>query len=125
MVFATLELSERVVLDRAPIEEMCQALGIERAERLVGGAMEELAVWISRAEPLRRRGCPDELGRLAQRIEPVAERLGMPLLARIAGELRKLCGQGDAAALAAVVSRMVRVGESSLVAIWDLQDARI
>ena len=87
--------------------------------------MEELAVWISRAEPMWRRGETDELGRLAQRIEPVAERLGMPLLARVAGELRGLCSAGDAAALAAVVGRMVRVGESSLVAIWDLQDVRV
>jgi hypothetical protein len=122
MGVSMLEVKERVALDRSPIEEMCQTLGVEKAEKLVGGAMEELAVWISRADPMWRRGAHEELGRLAQRIAPVALRLGMPLLARIATELRELVASGDQAALGAVAMRMVRVGESSLVAVWELQD---
>lgn len=122
MAIAMLEVTEPVALDRSPIEEMCEVLGVEKAERLVGGAMEELAVWISRADPLWRRGAHDELGRLAQRIAPVAIRLGMPLLAHVAAEVRDLAATGDQVALGAVTMRMVRVGESSLVAVWDLQD---
>ena len=119
---ARLEVKERVVLDRAPIEEMCRALGVERAEAMVGGAMEELAVWLSRAERFLRLGNRDELGRLVRRAGPVAERLGMPMLARMAADVGRLCQTGDDAALAAVTLRMVRIGEASLVAIWDLQD---
>lgn len=122
MSVSMLEVTERVALDRGPIEEMCQVLGVEQAERIVGSAMEDLAVWISRADPMWRRGEAEELGRLAQRIAPVAERLGMPLLASVSGQLRGLCGGADRVALAAVASRMVRLGESSLVAIWELQD---
>lgn len=126
---STLEMSERVTLDREPIEKMCEALGAERAERLVGGAMEEMAVWLTRAHPLLRSalasGEAGELGRLAQRIAPVAEQLGMPQLSRIATEVRALSLGRDMAALAAVTGRMVRVGEASLVAIWDLQDISV
>jgi hypothetical protein len=122
MSVARLEPKERVALDRGPIEEMCRTLGLERAEVMVGGAMEELAVWLSRAEKLRRSGQREELGRLVTRIGPVAERLGMPLLGQMARELRVLCATADDAALAAVTGRMVRIGEASLVAIWDLQD---
>ena len=122
MNVSMLEVRERVVLDRAPIEEMCQALGVEQAERLVGGAMEDLAAWISRADPIWRRGAHDDLARLAQGIAPVALRLGMPLLAGVAVVVQDLVVRGDQVALAAVTMRMVRVGESSLVAVWELQD---
>ncbi len=122
MTVARLEPKERVALDRGPIEEMCRALGVERAEVMVGGAMEELAVWLSRAEKLRRTGSRDELARLVQRVVPVAERLGMVHLAKMAAELRGLCVSADDASLAAVTRRMIRVGEASLVAIWELQD---
>lgn len=122
MAVSLLEITERVALDRTPIEEMCQTLGIEQAERLVGGAMEDLAVWISRADPVWRRGAYEELGRLAQRIAGTAGALGMSVLARVSADVCALATGADGAALGAVTMRMVRVGESSLVAVWALQD---
>ncbi|MCR8724228.1 hypothetical protein [Frigidibacter sp. ROC022] len=117
-----LDMREHVALDRSPIEEMCRSLGVEKAERLVGGAMEELAVWISRADPMWRQGRIEELRQLAGQVAPLAERLGMPNLAAVAAQLVALCARDDPAALAAVASRMIRLGESSLVAIWELQN---
>ena len=122
MPVTRLEMKERVSLDRAPIEDMVRVLGVERAETLVGGAMEEMAVWMARAEKLWRTGKIEELGRLAARVAPVAERLGMPLLGRVAREVVEQTQGTDQAALGATTLRMVRVGEGSLVAIWDLQD---
>jgi len=125
MTVTRLELRERVALDRAPIDEMCRALGPERAEGIVGGAMEELAVWLSRADKLRAAGQWGDLVRLARSTEAMAARLGMWQLARIAGEAAALSGDPGNAALAAVTARMVRVGEGSLVAVWDLQNLSV
>jgi hypothetical protein len=112
---------ERVSLNRGPIEGMCRTLGAERAEALVGGAMEELAVWVSRSEKLCRAGNRDELGRLARLTSTVGLKLGMDDLARVSDAVAELAPHSDEATLAAVTARMVRVGEGSLVAIWELQ----
>lgn len=125
MSITSLSLRERVSLDREPIEEMCHALGPERAEALVGSAMEELAVWLNRAEKLVRAGNRTELARIARLSAAVARRLGMPLLARIALETADLAVNGDDATLTAVAARMTRVGESSLVAVWELQGVTV
>lgn len=119
-----LEIQEPVLLDARPIEEMCQVLGSDRAERVVDGAMEELAVWLSRMESLYHRGEVNDLARLAQRISKMAGRMGMPLLSRVAADLHGLCHSGDPSALGAVLSRAARVGEASLVAVWGLKDLR-
>lgn len=119
-----LVLEEPVLLDGGPLDEMRQVLGPDRAARVVDGAMEELAVWISRLESLQRRGDLVELSRLAQRIVKMAGRMGMPLLAKVAADLHGLCHGTDQGALRAVLSRTTRVGEASLAAAWGLKDLR-
>jgi hypothetical protein len=116
---------ERVVLDDRPIEDLCALMGFDRAEALVAAAMEELAVWMSRSEKLRRAGNRDELARLARQAAAVGGKLGMPQLARVGQEVADLAPRADEATLAAVAARMARLGEGSLVAVWDLQGASL
>ncbi len=54
-------------------------------------------------------------------LQGMADRLGLTLLAQVAGDVIALCGARDDAALAATVARLDRVGERSLCAIWDAQ----
>jgi hypothetical protein len=112
---------ERIVLDRAPIEEMCRTLGTERTEVLVGSAMEEIAMWMARSEKLCRQGNRDELGRIARLSATVGGKLGMRQLARVGDELADLVARADEVTLAALAARLSRVGEGSLVAVWELQ----
>ena len=112
---------EAVTLDSGPMEEMCNALGTERAEALVGSAMEELAVWLTRAAKLARAGNRPELAKVARLTAAVARRLGMPQLAAVARLAGELATGADEATLRAVTARMVRVGEASLIAVWDLE----
>ena len=52
----------------------------------------------------------------------IAEQIGMDVLARVAGDVTYCIDRKDTVALAATVNRLMRTGEGSLTAVWDLQD---
>ena len=54
-----------------------------------------------------------------------AEGMGMTTFAKVAAQVSDLSKRNDPAALAASLARLVRVGEASLAAVWDLQDLRL
>ena len=43
-------------------------------------------------------------------------------LARVARDVTQCLDRGDGIAVAATLSRLIRVGERSLTAVWDLHD---
>lgn len=49
----------------------------------------------------------------------------MTALARVAGDVTRAIDANDAVATAATLARLLRVGERSLTAVWDLQDLSI
>jgi hypothetical protein len=52
----------------------------------------------------------------------LADKIGMVTLARVAQDVGLCAGRSDAAALAATLARLTRIGDRSLSAVWDLQD---
>ena len=96
-----------------------QRLGFEDAELLVNAAMEELAELLYLTDALWSDGDFDRLKKNVKRISTLSESVGMHVLAQIARDVDGLCGTGDKHALAATMARMRRVGERSLMAIWD------
>ena len=116
---------EAVYLDADRLEEICNRLGYRGGEAAICAAMEDLAALLSSAVKLWRAGDPDALGLTAAQIEGVSERIGMCGLARVAGDVAELAARLDNAALAATVARLRRLGEQSLLAIWDRQDLTI
>lgn len=114
---------EPVRLDRAQIEVLIVQLGPARAGELVAQAMEDLAVGLSRVRRTRDEGRFEETREAARGIVVIARQMGMTALARVARDVADLAETFDSAACAACVARLVRLGEASLVAVWDLQDA--
>jgi hypothetical protein len=49
----------------------------------------------------------------------------MGLLAQVAVDVTRAIDDGDRTAQAATLSRLLRIGENSLTAIWDLQDLSV
>ena len=96
-----------------------ERMGFEDAEILVNAAMEELAELLYLTDSLWSDGDTDRLGKNVQRISVLAESVGMHVLAQIARDVEGLCGEDDRHAMAATMARMRRVGERSLMAIWD------
>jgi len=121
---STFSCDEPVNLDPDRIVVLYAELGQVAAERVLSAAMEDLAVHLvaiqmavlDRQEQVILRGL-DELGRLARQV-------GMRVLSQVARDLADCVTREDTVAQAAVLARLVRIGDRSLTAVWDLQDMR-
>ena len=116
---------ETVILDTDLLDQMCARLGYNKAEAAISSAMEDLAVLLQYCGTLHGAGELDTLRVTCRQIETVAKRVGMGSLARVATDVAYLCHGGDPAALGACVARLRRLGEQSLIAIWDREDLSI
>ncbi len=113
---------ESVRLDRSQLEVLYQSLGPIGADKVVSHALEEIAVSLSRAGKEYREGRLDDLRLSVRGLIAVAQQVGMTTLARVGRDVLELSTSHDAAAFGATMARLERIGETSLVAVWDLQD---
>ena len=100
-------------------------MGHAGAEDVVCRAMEELALRMAHCDRLYRTDDMAELRKSSRSLIAIAEQAGMHLLARVARDVTTCIDSGDTVALAATLGRLMRTGEGSLTAIWDLQDITI
>ena len=116
---------ESVRLDRSQLEVLYHSLGPIGADKVVNHALEEIAVSLSRATKEYREGRLDDLRGSVRGLIAVAQQVGMTTLARVGRDVQDLASSHDAAAFGAAMARLERIGESSLVAVWDLQDLSV
>jgi len=120
-----LRLDENIRLDRDQLEALFLQLGAAGADQLVAHAMEEMAVELSRVEKHHRDGKLDDVLVGVKSIVTIANQVGMTALARVGCDVISLIHSFDSASYCATVARLVRIGESSLAAVWDLQDLSV
>lgn len=120
-----LKPQEPVRLDRGQLEALVAQLGPAGADQLVGHAMEELAVLLSRIEKQNRAGRLGDVQVSVTKVTAIAQDIGLTSLARIGRDVLDLIQTCDSTAYGATVARLVRAGESSLIAVWDLQDVTV
>lgn len=125
MLVSELRHEEAVYLDADRLEEICQQFGYSGGEVAICAAMEDIADLLQQAGKQWRGQDLSGLEASARQAAVLAERIGMSGLARVAGNVMALTEGKDMAALAATVARMRRLGEQSLLAIWDRQDLTI
>ncbi|SEF58419.1 hypothetical protein SAMN05421751_102109 [Jhaorihella thermophila] len=118
----TLRQVETVRLDPDRLELLYSQMGEAAADDVICRAVEELAIRLTRTEQQWRNGDWHEMARTARSLIAIADQVGMTKLARIAGDVVQAARAGDSAAVGATLFRLIRVGERSLTAIWDLQD---
>ena len=116
---------ESVRLDRSQLEVLYQTLGPTGADKVVNHALEEISISLTRGVKEYRQGRLDELRATVRGLTAVAQQVGMMTLARVARDVQELSLTHDAAALGATMARLTRIGETSLVAVWDLQDLSV
>lgn len=116
---------ETVHVDHDKLGELYAELGDMAAEDVVCRAMEELALRLSHCSRLHALGDRDELRKCVRSLIAISEQIGMRVLARVAGDVINALESGDTPAVAATLARLLRIGEQSLTAIWDLQDITI
>lgn len=117
--------SEPVKVDQERLGALYTQLGEAGAEDVVCRAMEELALRMAQCDRLYRANDLKELRKSARSLIAIADQIGMHTLSRVAGDVTKCIDDDDGTALAATLSRLLRIGERSLTAIWDLHDLTI
>ena len=80
---------------------------------------------IAQTDRLYRSGQIAEMRKTVRSMGAIAGQIGMGTLARVAGDVLACVDANDGTALAAVLQRLMRMGESSLTQIWQLQDLSI
>ncbi|MDD9921866.1 MAG: hypothetical protein OXQ92_06250 [Boseongicola sp.] len=116
---------DMIYVDPAPLKEMVRARGLPRTEFITSTAMEEIAERLSTAEAAWEAGEFARLSKICRSIIGLSEEIGLESLAQVAGCIAGDVGRNDTNALAALVARLVRVGEASLSALWDLGHLRL
>lgn len=117
-----LEKKEPVQLDSGRLEQLYLQLGEAGAEDVVCRALEELAVRLSHTERCYREAQLGDMRKSARSLIAIAEQIGMGSLAKVARDVTHCIDDQDTVATAATLSRLLRIGETSLHEIWDLRD---
>ena len=122
---AQLKPTEQVRVDPDQLSGLYAELGEIAAEEIVCRAMEELALRLAHCDRLYRGGDLQYLRKSSRSLIAIADQIGMNKLSRVANDVTQCIDAGDDAALSATLCRLMRIGEASLTAIWDLQDLTI
>ncbi len=117
-----LKQSEAVHLDQNRLEQLYLQLGEAGAEDVVCRALEELAVRLSHTERCFRQEQVQDMRKSARSLIAIAEQIGMCKLAGVARDVTQSIDLHDKVAIAATLARLLRIGETSLHEIWDVQD---
>ena len=116
---------EAAQLDPNQLDFICHQMGTGNGEAAVCAVMENLAELIYSTEIAWENGDFPGLRANCLQIRAMSEQIGMTTLVMVALDVIGLCAGDDGNALAATVSRLQRVGERSLLAVWDAQDGMI
>lgn len=116
---------EQVNVDQERLGALYSQLGEASAEDVVCRALEELALRMSHCDRLYREQSWPELRKNTRSLIAIADQIGMQKLSQVAGDVMQCVDASDTNGLAATLSRLLRIGERSLTAIWDMQDINI
>lgn len=114
--------TEQVSVDQERLSALYAQLGDAGAEDVVCRAMEELALRLSHCNRLFQDRNWTDLRKNSRALVPISDQVGLERLAAVAGDVVRCIDQRDEVALSATLTRLIRIGERSLTAIWDTQD---
>ncbi|MEP3689315.1 MAG: hypothetical protein ABJN05_19725 [Sulfitobacter dubius] len=116
---------EQIRVDQDCLGLLYTQLGEVGAEDVVCRASEELALRMSHCKSLHQSQDCAGLRKSVHRLIAIAEQIGMALVSQVATDVIACIDAKDDIATAATLSRLIRSGERSLTAIWDLPDLTI
>ncbi|MEM5476130.1 hypothetical protein [Pacificibacter sp. AS14] len=125
MVVKKLRPEGVVHVNKVRLEQLYAQLGTSSADGVVSRAMEELAVRLAKVDNCYKKGQLEDMQRAARSMIAISEQIGMETFANVAADVNNLAAMDDGTALAATVDRLMRIGENSLLAVWDLQGASV
>ena len=111
---------EMIFVDAEHLVGLALDRGVSRAEFIAFAALEEIVERLTSVEAAWRAGEFRRLAKVARSVVGMSEQMGLQTVAEVAAKVAAVAETNDHAALAALVARLVRVGEGSLDAFGDL-----
>lgn len=122
---AILRHEEPVRFDSDRLEALCAEHGDDTAEEIIARALEQIAIKLAALEALYQAGDREEMDKLCNSLTRVARQIGMTTLARVARDVQACLRLDNPVNLAAVLHRLMRIGDSSVHAIWSVEDVSV
>ncbi|WP_025050212.1 hypothetical protein [Sulfitobacter noctilucae] len=116
---------ENVSVDQDRLGALYSQLGPVGAEDVVCRALEELGMRLSQCSTLFHENDRAGLRKNTRSLIAIADQIGMHALSRVAADVTNCIDHGNTVSVAATLSRLIRIGERSLTAVWDIQDITI
>ena len=117
-----LPISESVRVNRRRIKELMLRLGEQAAQDMICSAQDEIAASLDAIQQaMADRDYPSALQQ-SERIEDLGWQIGLPSLAGVARNLRDCLLRRNETASAAVGTRLLRVGQLSLMKVRQLRE---
>ena len=113
---------EHSCLDIKPLLSICRNLAVPQAAELLCREMEQLAALLTECQKGYAKSEYSVVRQKLDELEAFSKLIGLPVLERVARDVQNCIEVYDPVALSATMSRLLRMGEQSLTAIWDLQD---
>jgi hypothetical protein len=120
-----LKHNEAIQMNTGRLEELYVRLGEAGAEDVVCRALEELALRLSHTERCHSDGRISDMRKSARSLVAIADQIGMQKLSRVAADVTISADNHDLVAIAATLSRLLRIGDSSLSEVWETKDLSI
>jgi hypothetical protein len=118
----TLRPSEPACFNPDTLESLCRRIGEIRAEAEVARALERISTTLTAMDTLVEEADTSVFAATLRSLVRDADLIGMITLARVSRNVLDCLGSGDTRAYAATLSRLARVGERSMLSVWDLED---
>ncbi|MGJ8603476.1 MAG: hypothetical protein ACSHXH_05055 [Marivita sp.] len=100
--------------DEDTLNALSRDLGPSVAENILCRALEDIASRFHRIRDDYSRGNHDALRKSVHALIPIADQIGLPILARVGHDVMNTIDTGDPVALAATLCRLVRCGEMAM-----------
>lgn len=110
-------------LDAKPLLSICANLAVPQAAEVFCLEMEQLAGILGQSQKDYYRANYEDVGQKLDELWAFSALNGLQILEQVAQDVQGCMKCEDQVGLAATMSRLLRLGEQSLIAIWDLQDA--
>lgn len=117
-----LALTEPVRVDTRRVGDIVRELGESAAQNVIGLALEQLAQTLTAIEAAWQSGDRAATAEQAERLSRLSWQVGLLSLAGVAMDLGLAIERRNEVAMAAIHARLLRVGNRSLTAIWDVTD---
>jgi hypothetical protein len=114
--------SEPACFNPDTLESLCRRIGEDRAEAEVERALERISTTLAAMDTLVEGADTALMAATLRSLVRDSDLIGMVTLARVSRNVLSCLGSGDGRAFSATLARLCRVGERSMLSVWDLED---